>query len=85
MAVCNVDYPTMVQPSPTNLTNYYNYANSSSQQTCLSGNTYNVVPGDSCQGIAAAHSVATGTLQAINNIYPDCTNLIGGSTMYVFG
>lgn len=79
---CGVKYPTEVQKSPTNVTNVPGFASNYSQATCSSGSTYTVVTGDSCQAIAQSHNVATGTLQAINGIFPDCTNLIAGSIMY---
>lgn len=80
---CNVKYPTAIQPPPTNVTSIPGYASDSANTTCLSGNYYTVVPGDNCQKIAAAKGVATGTLQAINNIVPDCSNLIAGASMYL--
>ncbi|KAL8671163.1 MAG: hypothetical protein Q9168_004340 [Polycauliona sp. 1 TL-2023] len=80
-SICNVEHPTDIQKPPTNISNYYNFADSAYQPACLSGKTYQVAAGDSCQKIAASQGVATGTLQAINNIYPECTNLIAGSTI----
>ncbi|KAL8918130.1 MAG: hypothetical protein Q9172_005557 [Xanthocarpia lactea] len=80
-AVCNVEHPTDVQKPPTNISNYYNFANSAYEPACLSGKTYRVAAGDNCQKIAASQGVATGTLEAINNIYPGCTNLVAGSTI----
>ncbi|KAL8862689.1 MAG: hypothetical protein Q9178_001187 [Gyalolechia marmorata] len=80
-SICNVEHPTEVQQPPTNISNYYNFANSAYEPACLSGKTYRVAVGDNCQKIAASQGVATGTLEAINNIYPGCTNLIAGSTI----
>ncbi|KAL8757941.1 MAG: hypothetical protein Q9199_001853 [Rusavskia elegans] len=80
-AVCNVEHPIEVQKPPTNISNYYNFADSAFEPACLSGKTYRVAAGDDCQTIATSQGVATGTLETINNIYPGCTNLIAGSTI----
>jgi hypothetical protein len=48
---------------------------------CLSGNSYTVQSGDNCQAISAAHSVATGTLVAVNNILKDCSNIVVGQSL----
>lgn len=43
---------------------------------CLSGNYYTVQSGDDVQKIAAAHGIATArTLNILNGIFPDGTNL----------
>lgn len=52
--------------------------------TCRSGTRWTVVPGDDCQTISIKNSVGTRELNLINNITPDCTNLILGSSMYAF-
>ncbi|QRV82272.1 LysM domain protein [Ceratobasidium sp. AG-Ba] len=48
--------------------------------TCLSGKTYTVKSGDTCQVIAAAQSVGTKDLISINSILPGCTNIWSGDT-----
>ena len=77
--VCQVEYPTDVQPPVTNVTSLPGYVMSSTHATCLSGIFYTVALGDDCQKIAVAKQVATGTLRIINNILPDCSNLIAGA------
>lgn len=42
---------------------------------CVSGQNYTVKAGDTCRSIAAAKSVAEGTLASINNLYADCSAL----------
>lgn len=77
-----VSYPTDVQPPVATPTYIYGYANTSySSTTCYSGNTYTVVSGDSCQAIALANDVATGTLINLNQILPECTNLDIGQVL----
>ncbi|CAF9932024.1 MAG: hypothetical protein ALECFALPRED_005146 [Alectoria fallacina] len=56
---------------------------SSTHATCLSGIFYTVALGDDCQKIAVAKQVATGTLRIINNILPDCSNLIAGAQVCI--
>jgi LysM repeat protein len=76
-SVCGVKLPADVHPPVTNVT-LPNTASSSSNasQTCISGRTYTVKPGDTCQTIAATYRVATGTLTIINALLPDCSNLL---------
>ncbi|KAJ7228438.1 LysM domain protein [Mycena pura] len=74
---CGVSFPTDVQPPVANLSTPI-VANSTGTSQCLSGNLYTVQSGDNCQTIAASKNVATGTLQSINNIFPDCSNLFAG-------
>jgi hypothetical protein len=74
---CGVSFPTDVQPPVANISTPI-VANSAGTSECLSGNLYTVQSGDNCQTIAASKNVATGTLQSINNIFPDCNNLIAG-------
>ena len=77
--LCGVSHPTAVQPFPVNATDVPGFAPSGYpvSSTCASGHNYTVVSGDNCQKIAANASVSTGTLIAINNIFPDCSNLEG--------
>lgn len=85
LLVCNVTYPTGVQPPATNLTlaDLPNYVNTSAlaEVPCISGNTYTVQSGDTCNSIATSKSVASGTLLIINNLYADCSGLIAGQSM----
>lgn len=81
---CGVKYPTDVLPWPLTVTQYTPpgsiYQNTTTP-FCLSGNQITVKSGDSCQSIAEANSVNTGTLRIINNIFPDCTNLVVSSSL----
>ena len=79
--VCQVDYPTAVTPLVTNVTDLPGYVNSPTNSTCLSGDYYPVAPQDNCQNIAVAKQVATGTLRILNNILPDCSNLVSGTQL----
>jgi hypothetical protein len=78
---CGLSFPVDVPMLETNVTTPGGFASPGSGRTrlCLSGNTYNVVSGDNCQVIAEKSNVATGTLIAINSLYRDCSNLIGGA------
>ncbi|KAK3334067.1 hypothetical protein B0T19DRAFT_459629 [Cercophora scortea] len=79
-STCGLDYPTHVQPLETNVTTPGGYAQpGSGSKGCLSGKTYGVVSGDSCETIARKFSVSTGTLMAINSLYSDCSNLWAGA------
>jgi hypothetical protein len=79
-SLCGVSYPTSVQQNPTNVTSIAGFAPAGQVTTqtasCFSGNTHTVGTGESCNGIAQANKVSTGALQILNNIFPDCTNLI---------
>ncbi|KAJ7207185.1 LysM domain protein [Mycena pura] len=75
---CGVSFPTDVKPPIANISSPL-VATSSGTNECLSGNLYTVQSGDNCQTIAASKNVATGTLQTINNIFRDCSNLIAGA------
>jgi LysM repeat protein len=78
-SICGVTYPTEVQAPAASPTSVFGYANSSySSTTCLSGNTYTVAGGDTCQAIAATHNVATGTLITLNQLLPGCTDIQAG-------
>jgi hypothetical protein len=75
---CSLSQPTAVPALDTNLTQPGGFAlpgYSTSSALCLSGITYTVVSGDSCEAIAENYGVSTGTLIAINDLYVDCTNL----------
>ena len=48
---------------------------------CLSGKNYTVASGDNCQQIAQEFSVATGSLEIINGLYADYSNLEAGESM----
>ncbi|KAH8731852.1 hypothetical protein GQ44DRAFT_735576 [Phaeosphaeriaceae sp. PMI808] len=80
---CGLSLPTAVPTMKANVTDSYGYAppNTGAKAPCLSGNTYTVVSGDGCQAIAEKKGVATGTLIALNNILPDCTNLQLGASI----
>jgi len=82
---CNTDpLPTAPQPPATNMTALPGVTTSNpANVTCLSGNHYTVQSGDDVQKIAAAHGVATGTLNILNGIFPDGTNLFAGQELYV--
>ena len=82
-STCGISYPTAVQPLQTNVTNLpgYSMLNTTTQPSCLSGNTYTVVGGDNCGLIAQAHNVSTGGLIAINQLLPDCTDLQIGQVL----
>lgn len=45
---------------------------------CYSNQTYNVVEGDTCKSISEKMSVDTGTLEILNNLYADCSNIAVG-------
>ncbi len=74
---CQLSYPTAVPSLSTNVTTPGGFAAPGTGFTglCISGNRYTVVSGDNCETIAESQNVATGTLIAINNLFPDCTNL----------
>lgn len=77
---CGVSYPTSVPENPTNVTNIPGFAPpgaATATATCFSGNRYTVAPGDNCNDISQQLNVSTGALQIPNNIFPDCSNLIG--------
>lgn len=80
---CDVNFPTDAQPLITNVTDSPGYApsNHTASSQCLSGNQYSVISGDDCQKIATSQSVSTGTLIAINNLLPDCSDLLGGASL----
>jgi hypothetical protein len=78
---CGVSFPTDVKPPIANISSPL-VATSSGTNECLSGNLYTVKSGDNCQTIAASKNVATGTLQSINNLVRDCSNLIAGAQLY---
>lgn len=80
---CGVSYPTSVPENPTNVTNIPGFppqgagSTTAPTPTCFSGNTHTVASGEGCIGISQQYNVSTGTLQILNNIFPDCSNLIG--------
>lgn len=78
-----MNYPTDVQAWPLNVTNIPDDVAQSTANNaiCVSGKTYTVVSGDGCNAIAAKNNVATRTLGLINNILPDCSNLIAGGSL----
>ncbi|ERF73915.1 hypothetical protein EPUS_05338 [Endocarpon pusillum Z07020] len=80
---CGLSFPVDVPLLETNVTTPGGFASPGSGRSrlCLSGNTYNVVPGDNCQVIAEKSNVATGTLIAVNSLYRDCSNLLRGATI----
>jgi hypothetical protein len=77
---CGLSFPTDVPALQTNVTQPGGFAAPGSAKTgCLSGNSYTVVSGDNCQTICETQDCATGTLIAINDLYMDCSNLLGGA------
>ncbi len=48
---------------------------------CPSGKSVEVKPGDTCQTIAVANSVAAQTFARINDLKPSCSDLIAGSKL----
>jgi hypothetical protein len=77
---CGVKYPTAVQAPVTNITSLPGFAPPGYQTAPCSGRTYTVVSGDNCGAIAAAQGVPRGSLMAINNVLPDCSDLYSMST-----
>ncbi|KAJ6020328.1 carbohydrate-binding module family 50 protein [Penicillium canescens] len=83
---CSLSQPTAVPALDTNLTQPGGFAlprYSTSSALCLSGITYTVVSGDSCEALAENYGVSTGTLIAINDLYVDCTNLGIGQVLCI--
>ncbi|KAK6528315.1 hypothetical protein TWF281_009558 [Arthrobotrys megalospora] len=81
---CGLSYPTAIQPDYIyTLPNAAAYDNTTvqNQTTCISGNKYTVKSGDTCHSIAGSQSVSEGTLRLINQIFPDCSNLIVGQSL----
>lgn len=76
---CGVKYPTAVPPLQTNATEFSGFASpgTPASTTCLSGNTYTVVSGDDCIKISSLKKVSTGALIVLNQLFPDCSNLLG--------
>lgn len=60
----------------TNLSGFTS-PNTPISSTCLSGNTYTVVSGDDCIKISSSKKVSTGALIVLNQLFPDCSNLLG--------
>lgn len=78
---CGVSHPTAVQPIVANWTSIPGYAPPGYQSAqCMTGKTYIVVSGDDCGKIAANQGVPRGSLMAINNVLPDCSDLQGRIT-----
>lgn len=78
---CQISYPTAVPSLDTNVKDFSNYAplGTAYNAACLSGVLYKVAADDNCESIAETHNVATGTLIAINSLFPDCSNLQAGA------
>lgn len=76
---CGVKYPTNVLPLETNATEFSGFASPDApvSTTCLSGNSYTVVSGDDCIKISSSKKVSTGALIVLNQLLPDCSNLLG--------
>jgi LysM repeat protein len=73
---CGVSFPTAVQPVVGNQTDIPGYAPPGYETAqCASGKTYSVVSGDDCGKIANKEGVPRGSLMAINNVLPDCSDL----------
>lgn len=80
-AICGVSYPTEVQAPAATPTSVYGYAATAASYSCLSGNNYTVVSGDTCEAIAHANNVATGTLITINQLQPGCNDIDIGQSL----
>jgi hypothetical protein len=77
-STCGVSFPTEVQPVASNQTNIPGYAPEGYETAqCASKKTYTVVSGDDCGKIASSQGVPRGSLIAINNILPTCSDLWG--------
>jgi hypothetical protein len=48
---------------------------------CFSNQTYTAVEGDTCKSISEKMGVDTGTLEILNNLYADCSNLVVGAEL----
>ncbi|KAJ5295310.1 LysM domain protein, partial [Penicillium antarcticum] len=76
ISTCGVSFPTDVHPVASNQTNLPGYAPAGYDTAqCASGKTYTVVTGDDCGKIASSQGVPCGSLIAINNILPTCSDL----------
>lgn len=88
LPVCKTNFPTAV-PAPVAVIEYVPFGSgfgvngTFATLPCLSGYNYTVVEGDTCTSIAKAKGVSTGALTTVNELYPDCSNLIAGSTLSV--
>ena len=82
-STCGINSPIDVQPLTTNVTNFPGYApsNYTTSSQCMSGVQYSVKQGDDCQKIAISQNIATGTLISINNLLPDCSDLLSGASL----
>lgn len=76
---CQVDYPIDVQPPEATPTDMIGFAptNYTISTACISGNTYDVASGDDCVKISQSKNVSTGGLIVLNQLFPDCSNLVG--------
>ena len=76
---CQVDYPIDVQPPEATPTDMIGFAptNYTISTACISGNTYDVASGDDCVRISQSKNVSTGGLIVLNQLFPDCSNLVG--------
>ncbi|KAH8894666.1 hypothetical protein GQ53DRAFT_610598, partial [Thozetella sp. PMI_491] len=86
-SACQVSYFEILQKSPflgynlDTALNWFTTQKVITNITCLSGNTYTIQAGDTCESIAVAKSVSQGTLWAINNLRPDCAALTVGQSL----
>lgn len=77
-STCGVSYPTAIQPVASNRTSLPGYAPPGYKTAeCVTGKTYTVVAGDDCAKIAASQRVPRGSLLRVNNILPDCSDILG--------
>lgn len=82
-STCKINSPKDAQPLVTNVTDSPGYApsNYTASSQCLSRKQYNVKPRDDYQKIATSQNVSTRTLIAINNLLPDCSDLLSGASL----
>ncbi|KAL9037145.1 MAG: hypothetical protein Q9214_005828, partial [Letrouitia sp. 1 TL-2023] len=81
---CGLSSPTDPQPPALNgsvAVPGYVQNGTTKPSICQSGNTYQVVSGDTLEKIATAKGVSSGTLRTINGILPDGSNLYAGGTL----
>ncbi|KAI4161591.1 MAG: hypothetical protein LQ342_004732 [Letrouitia transgressa] len=81
---CGLSSPTDPQPPALNgsvAVPGYVQNGTTKPSVCKSGNTYQVVSGDTLEKIATAKGVSSGTLRTINGILPDGSNLYAGGTL----
>ncbi|KAF4552682.1 LysM domain-containing protein 5 [Elsinoe fawcettii] len=85
--ICGVQFPTDVLQLNSNATSYHppgtgepSY-DETSDGPCLSGKHTVIKAGDNCQSLSEANTVSTGALRVINDLFPDCSNLVVGANI----